>query len=149
EAAEAVEHRVDLGDDVLPVDEDPRVARGAQRRVQRGAVLGRVQLLAGEHGADASTQPRLLGEPQEQAQGLLRHEVLRVVEEDAAGLAGELRAAPPVVREEPAQLHAADSGAVRGEVLPGGETGGSAHAASSDGDGRAPVYRLQAPAAAA
>jgi hypothetical protein len=38
------------------VHEDLRAARGAQRHVQHGAVLGDVDLVAAEHGVDALAQ---------------------------------------------------------------------------------------------
>ena len=44
--------RADVGDDVAPVDEERRVARRAQRRVQRRPALGLVDLLAGEKRGD-------------------------------------------------------------------------------------------------
>ena len=66
-----VEHRVDLGHDVLAVDDDRRVARRAQRDVQHRAVLGDVDLLAAEHGVDALAQARLLGELQQQPHRLV------------------------------------------------------------------------------
>ncbi|SKV90695.1 Uncharacterised protein [Mycobacteroides abscessus subsp. massiliense] len=38
-----------IGDNVLPVDHQLRVARQAQRRVQDRAVLGSVDMRTGEH----------------------------------------------------------------------------------------------------
>jgi hypothetical protein len=43
------EDGVDLGHDVLAIDEDGAVGAVAQRDVEDGAVLGDVDLLAGEH----------------------------------------------------------------------------------------------------
>ncbi len=56
ERAHAVEHRVHAGHDVLAVDDDRRVARGAQRDVQRGAVLRHVDPVAGEHRGDGGVE---------------------------------------------------------------------------------------------
>ena len=67
EVGHPVEHGVDLGHDVLAVDDDRRAARCAQRHVQHGAVLGDVDLLAREHGVDALAQAGLLGEPKRAA----------------------------------------------------------------------------------
>ena len=49
----AVEDLVDLGDDVGAVDDERVVAGPAQRGVQRGAVLGGVDVLAGEQRGEA------------------------------------------------------------------------------------------------
>ena len=62
EGRHLVEHGVDLGHDVLAVDDDRRALRRAQRHVQDGAVLGDVDLLAAEHRVDARAQAGLLGE---------------------------------------------------------------------------------------
>ena len=59
--AHAVEHRVDLGHDVLAVDQDRPVGAVAQGDVQHGAVLGGVDLLAGEHPGRASPRRRRAG----------------------------------------------------------------------------------------
>ena len=59
EGRHPVEHRVDLGHDVLAVDEDRLAARRPQRHMQHGAVLADVDLLAGEHRvAPRSATPR-------------------------------------------------------------------------------------------
>ena len=60
EVGHPVEHRVDVGHDVLAVDDDRRASRRAQRDVQHGAVLGDVDLLAAEHRVDARAQAGLL-----------------------------------------------------------------------------------------
>ena len=49
EVAHGIEHLVHIGDNVLPVDHQLRVARQAQRRVQDRAVFGSVDMRAGEH----------------------------------------------------------------------------------------------------
>ena len=50
------------------------------RDVQDGAVLGDVDVLAGEHRVDPLPQPRLLGQRDKQPERLVRDPVLRVVE---------------------------------------------------------------------
>ena len=49
EVGHPVEHLVDLLDDVDPVDDERALARHPQRHVEHGAVLGDVDVLAGEH----------------------------------------------------------------------------------------------------
>ncbi len=46
------EHLVHVGDDVLAVHDEAGGRRHAQGDVQHGAVLGDVDVLAGEHGVD-------------------------------------------------------------------------------------------------
>ena len=58
----AAEHGMHVGHDVAAVDLDHRVARRAQRRVQHGAVLGDVDLVAAEHRVALGAKPALLGE---------------------------------------------------------------------------------------
>ena len=60
EVGHLVEHGVDLGHDVLAVDDDGCALRRAQRHVQDGALLGDVDLLAAEHGVDPRAQAGLL-----------------------------------------------------------------------------------------
>ena len=88
EVGHAVEDGVDLGDDVLAIDDDRGVARGAQGDVEDGAVFGDVDLLAGEHGVDALARLRLVGEVDEQTEGLVGDAVFGVVEVDAGGVDG-------------------------------------------------------------
>src|SRR4029079_18493713 len=49
ERAQPGEPLVDVGNDVVAVNADVRTLRQAQRGVQHGALLGDVDLLAGEH----------------------------------------------------------------------------------------------------
>ena len=65
-AAILSEHRVDAGDHVLAVNHDLFAFRRTQGDVQDGAVLGRVDLVAGEHRLAASGEVGLLGELQEE-----------------------------------------------------------------------------------
>mmetsp|Transcript_15193 Transcript_15193/g.63146 ORF Transcript_15193/g.63146 Transcript_15193/m.63146 type:complete len:322 (-) Transcript_15193:179-1144(-) len=76
------EHVVHVRHDVAPVDLDDGVGRGAGRRVQHGAVLGHVDLLAAQHRVDLVAQLRLLGEREQEAHGLLGHVVAGVVQYD-------------------------------------------------------------------
>ena len=58
EGGHPVEHLVDLLDDVDAVDDQRALARHPQRDVQDGAVLGDVDLLAGEHRVAALARRR-------------------------------------------------------------------------------------------
>ena len=58
-------------------------ARHAQRDVQHRAVLGDVDVLAGEHRVAPRGDARLVRELEEQAQRLVGDAVLRVVEQEA------------------------------------------------------------------
>src|SRR5438128_720210 len=80
-------------------------ARRAERRVQHGAALGHVDLLAAEHRLDARPQARLLGQCEEEPNRLVRHPVLRVVEVQPRGFGGVALAPLRVVGEERPEVH--------------------------------------------
>ena len=82
-----------LRNNVLTVDEDLLRLGRTQRNVKNRAILRDVDLLPGEHRLDALTQAALLRKLQQQLERLVRNAVLRVVEEQAAGLGGQARAA--------------------------------------------------------
>ena len=108
EHGHAVEHLVDLGDDVLAVDDERGVAGEAQRRVQDGAVLGAVDPVTAEHGVDPLAEPALLGKLHEEAERLVGHAVLRVVEIEAGRLGGQAGTAGRVGSEEVAEVDIRD-----------------------------------------
>ncbi len=119
ERGHAVERLVHLRDDVDAVDDERALARHAQRDVEDGAVLGRVDPVAAEHRLGALAQARLLGQLEEEPQRLVGDAVLRVVEVDAGALGGEPLAAGRVLGEEVAQVCRADLGVVALERRPG------------------------------
>ena len=80
-------------DDVLPVDDQLGAGRHAQGHVQHGAVLGRVDVLAGEHRVTTLLDPGRPGDVHEEAQGLVGDPVLGVVE-DEVGRRGRQPARP-------------------------------------------------------
>ena len=124
EVVHAVEHGVDVGHAVLPVDHDRAdlVLRTAERRVEDGAVLGGVDVLAGIHGVAALLDADLARELDEQGDRLVGDEVLREVEVKVGYVEGELAHAVGIGCEPILQ---ADAGLlerllVLGERLPGG-----------------------------
>ena len=72
----------------------------AQGDMQHGAVLGRVDLLTGEHRIAAGRHAAFIGERQQQLHGLRVDALLGVVERPATGLGMELRETTRVVLEE-------------------------------------------------
>src|SRR5439155_1189398 len=88
--------------------------------VEDRAVLGHVDLVAAEHGVDALAQPDLLGEPKEEAEGVLGHAVLRVVEVQAHAFDRETLTATRIVGEELAVVDVPDLRVMVAESLPGG-----------------------------
>ena len=88
ERGHAVEHLVDVLDDILAVDMQGGRLRQAQRGVQNGAVFGDIDVITAEHGGTAAGQVALLRELHEQLQRLGRDAVLRVVEEQPGALGG-------------------------------------------------------------
>ena len=73
-----VEDLVHVGDNILAVNDELALLarRAAQRGVQHGAVLGSVDVLAGEHGFAALLELNLAGQIAQQLNGLVGHQVL-------------------------------------------------------------------------
>ena len=103
EAGHLVEHGVHIRHHVLTVDLDHRVARGAQRGVQHGPVLGGVDLLAAEHGVPEPEDVGGGGQFAQQPQGVVGDEVLGVVDVQVADPEGVRGAAAGVGGEQLAQ----------------------------------------------
>ena len=120
ERAHPVEHVVHLSHDVLPVDDERARAGQAERDVERGSVLGDVDVLAAEHRVAALGDAALVGERKQKRDRLLGDAVLREVGVDPGGLERQPFDAPGVAREELAQVKAADGLVVPVERLPGG-----------------------------
>ena len=119
ELSQAVQHLVDCGHDVLPVDHDGFLAGRSQSHVKHRPVLGDVDLFAPEHGLDAVDQATLLGQPHQQLHGLSHQPVLGVVEVDATGVYDQPPAPAGVLREEVPQLQRPDFGEVLLQLLEG------------------------------
>ena len=106
EGAHAPPHRLDVGIDILTVDREcRRSARGSpQRGVEDGAVLGGVDVLAGDHRGIPLRDAGLLGQTHERSDDLARHEVLRQIHVQVGQLEGELIHPAAVVGEPAAQV---------------------------------------------
>ena len=76
--------------------------------MQYGALLGDVDLLATEHRVDASAESHLVGQREQQAQCLVGHAMLGIVEIQAGGLDREPLAALWILVEHGAQVSAVD-----------------------------------------
>ena len=92
EGIHAVEDLVHVGDDVLAVDDELALlaCRAAQRGVQDGAVLGGVDVLAGEHGVAALLELHLAGKIAQQLDGLIGHKVLGQIEVQVTSVKAQL-----------------------------------------------------------
>jgi len=108
-----------VGHDVLTVGDDHGVRRRAQRHVQHRAVLGDVDVLAGEHRRPQPHQTGLLRELGEQVDGLRRHPLLGVVQVDALGMKVQDCPAIRVLREQLPQMGVAQLRVVLGQLLVG------------------------------
>ena len=119
EGGHPVEHRVDVGDDVLAVDDQPLARGRAQGRVQDRPILGRVDALAREHRRPPlldAVRPRAT--VQQELDRVGGRPMLRVVEEDARAL-GHHPARPVRVRgEQVAQVDVPQHRVVEREGLP-------------------------------
>ena len=122
-ARHPVEHLVHVGDHVLAVHDEARVARQAQRGVQHGPVLGDVDVLAGEHRGDPLAQPGPLGERDERRDGLVGDQVLAVVEVELGGLDGQARAALRVGGEELTERRRGEGLVLVAQRAPGSRSG--------------------------
>ena len=77
-----VQDGLHVADDVLAVHVQLAARRHAQRHVQDGAVLGRVDVLAREHGVAMRFDLGRVGHVHEETHGLVGHPLLRVVEDE-------------------------------------------------------------------
>ncbi len=162
EGRHAVQHGVDVVDDVLAVDDQALVAREAQGGVEDGAVLGLIDARAREHLLATVLDARGPREVQQERQRLGRDPVLRVVEEQTGALRRAACGPVGVVGEQVAQVAVADGGMVVGQGAPlGGLVDGragsigcrghapivDAAAAAVSPAGRASTRRAQGPTA--
>jgi hypothetical protein len=127
EVLHVVEHGVDLGHDVLAVDEDGGVGAVAQRDMEDGAVFRDVDFFAAEHLLRHVGDVAFDREGAEEFHGFADDAVLGVVEVEAVELEGELFRAVGVEREEVAHFEFLGGVVVLQQVLPGGEGGDGAH----------------------
>ena len=86
EVAHAAQHLVDVGSDVLAVDAQVLLHGQAQRGVQHGAILGVVEVLAGEHCVAAPLDVGSPGEVHQCGDYFLIDEVLRQIHVQARGV---------------------------------------------------------------
>ena len=132
ELAHLPRDRVHVGDDVLTVDHERRARGHPQRHVQDGAVLGRVDVLAGEHRIATLFHPGGACDRHEEAQRLVRDALLRVVQGEVGALRGEAHGPLGVRGEEVAQVPRRDLVEVRRQRLPLG-CGRHVHGGQSTG----------------
>ena len=109
---------MDVGHDILAVDEIALPAFGPQRDMQDGAALADIDLLAGEHRVPARRDPSRAGEIEQQTYGLVGDPVLGIVKEEARGLQAEALAAFRIARELGPQMQALHAFVVRLERFP-------------------------------
>ena len=114
---------MNLGHHVVAVDADRRAARRAQRDMQHGALFGHVDLVAAEHRVDARAQSDFVGQREQQANSLVGHAMLGVVEVEAGGLDHEAFAALGIFVEHRAQVTAVNLIVVRLQGFPRGAIG--------------------------
>ena len=121
EGGHAVEHLMDLRHDVDAVGADHGAARGAERHVEDGAVLGDVDVLAREHPGASGGEGRLAQERQQVAHHRRVHALLAEIHVDLVRLGRERAGSARVRGEQVAQVRRPDPRGVRGEGAEGGE----------------------------
>ena len=123
EIAHAIQHAMDVRDHIVPVDDDRRRGRRAQRHVQDRAIFGDVDLVAAEHRVDPPTQIRFIRELAQQPHRLVGDAMLGVVEIDAGGFDRQPLSAARIVLEQLTEVPGLQRPGVRVERLPCGEPG--------------------------
>ena len=118
-----LQHAIDLGHHVLAVHKNRVIGPIAQCDVQHGAVFRDVDSFAREHLFRPAFDVGLPRQVEQQAHCFFRDAVLGVIEEDVAGLGGELFKAPRVVREQLPQMQWRDRFVVFLQRLPSGRFG--------------------------
>ena len=134
-----VEHLVHVAYDVAALNEKRRGPGKAESGVERGSSLRDVHRLAAEHRLRPATQPRLVRETAEQANGLAVDPVLRVVEVEPARLEREPLAPAGITRKQPPQVASRDLLLMALERLPGRTLGLAdfvGHRLGANGSGR-------------
>jgi hypothetical protein len=109
---------VDVGDDIVAVDHDRLAFGRSQGHVEDRPSLGGVDALTPEHGLDPRPQAGLLGQRNEQIDGLGGDPVLGVVDEQVARFGGQSLAPGRVSPEEVSQMEVSDVPVVFLQGLP-------------------------------
>jgi hypothetical protein len=118
EGPHPAQHLVHVGHHVLAVHDQLGPGRHPQGHVQHGPVLGHVDVLAAEHGVPALGHPGLLGQLDQQAQGLVGDPVLGVVQVQAGSFGGQPLTPPGILGEEVTQVPPGDLLVVALQRLP-------------------------------
>lgn len=121
------EDGIDLGHDVLAIDEDGAIRAIAERDVEDGAIFSDIDFLAGEHLLGHAVDVLLNGERAEQADRFIGDPVLGEIEKEVAEFEREFLEALGVLREEVAHLHVLLGFVVGEEIFPGRGGGEGAH----------------------
>ena len=80
ELGHAIQHRVNVGHDVVTVHDDGLSTGRAKRHMQHRPLLGDVDAIAAEHGIDPRTQAGFVRQTQQQLDRFRRDAILRIVE---------------------------------------------------------------------
>ena len=91
--------------------------------MKHGPVFGEVDFVAAEHGFDAITQFRFLGQADEELERVIGDPVLRVIQEQPDGFDRHSLAALRVIGEKFSEMQLADFFVMRGEGFPGAALG--------------------------
>lgn len=135
-----LENRIDTLDDTLTIDLHGLICDITEGGVVDGAVLGEVDVLTLEHGIAQPFEVGLLGQFDQEREGLLREEVLGVVEEDLGVVDGVIEGTAELLESLGVLLEVflEDNVAAQGVVvvlkgLPGRQLGGLRETRHCDG----------------
>ncbi|MOA07605.1 hypothetical protein D3C78_1273120 [compost metagenome] len=119
-----VQHAVHFRHHIHAIHQHLVADRPAQCGMQHRAALGGVDHVATEHGLDGVVEVGVLGQLHQQVEGVLTDQVLREVEEQAAGAEGKALEAVRVFGEGLAHTEVLQFLAMRGERFPATQVSG-------------------------
>ena len=118
-----VQDAMDLGDDVMAVDQQAATNRATQSRVQCGAAFRSIDLLTVEQVGDGLLQTGLLGQLNQQFEAALIDQVFRVIQQQPAAVERKSLVAPCIRCKGLAHAEPGHLGTMLLQGLPGGQGG--------------------------
>jgi hypothetical protein len=115
EILDLVQHSMHVADYILTVHHQRFAARHTQRRVQHGALFGKIDFLASEHGVAQALYAAFTCQVEQQFYRAAIEAVLRIVEEQAGRIHSQFGEALGVIGKQLAHLPVAGIRSVAGK----------------------------------